>query len=59
MLEFDKASEWANKGQAEGKQGANKGQHLKNVKNNKECKEINIGVPPEPSEEDWRERAGR
>ena len=59
VLEFDKASEWANKGQAEGKQGANKGQHLKNVKNNKECKEINIGVPPEPSEEDWRERAGR
>ena len=59
VLEFDKPSEWANKGQAEGKQGANKGQHLKNVKNNKECKEINIGVPPEPSEEDWRERAGR
>ena len=26
---------------------------------NKECKEVNIGVPPEPSEEDWREKAGR
>ena len=48
VLEFDEASE-----------GANKGQHLKNVKNNKECKEVNIGVPPEPSEEDWREKAGR
>ena len=74
VLEFDEASEGAsegankgqaegkqgaNKGQAEGKQGANKGQHLKNVKNNKECKEVNIGVPPEPSEEDWREKAGR
>ena len=74
VLEFDEASEMAsegankgqaegkqgaNKGQAEGKQGANKGQHLKNVKNNKECKEVNIGVPPEPSEEDWREKAGR
>ena len=74
VLEFDEASEraserankgqaegkqGANKGQAEGKQGANKGQHLKNVKNNKECKEVNIGVPPEPSEEDWRKKAGR
>ena len=43
VLEWDEASEGAckrtNEGQAEGKQGANKGQHLKNVKKNKECKE--------------------
>lgn len=31
----------------------------KNVKNDKNEKEINIGVPPEPSKEDWREKAGR
>lgn len=43
VFEYDEADDaagtGADKGQAEGRQGADKGQHLKNVKNNKECKE--------------------
>ena len=40
-------------------QRAIKGQYYNNINNLINEKEINIGVPPEPSEEDWREKAGR
>lgn len=56
----EKASDAANKGQTEGKQGANKGQHLKKVKEGKEGKELRRGRsdrPPLPdgvsSYEEW------
>lgn len=58
-LEEKRASQRAIKGQSEGNQRAIKGQHYNNINNLINEKEINIGVPPEPSEEDWRERAGR
>lgn len=57
--EEKRASQRAIKGQSEGNQRAIKGQHYNNINNLINEKEINIGVPPEPSEEDWRERAGR
>lgn len=61
----DGASKKANEGQSEGKQGANEGQHRKNVNNiteeGKEEKEI--GASPDSSlsssEDDWRARASR
>ena len=57
--EEKRASQRAIKGQSEGNQKAIKGQHYNNINNLINEKEINIGVPPEPSEEDWREKAGR
>lgn len=60
----EEASETANKGQTEGKQRANKGQHRKNVNNNKECKEeketgSSTDSSLSSSSDDWRKAASR
>ena len=56
------ASKRANEGQAEGKRGANEGQHRKNVNNSYEEGQENKEISSSPSGnpcDDWRKKASR